>query len=438
MKDEVNIFWFRRDLRLHDNTGLYHALRAGKPVMPVFIFDKSILDRLENKKDARVEFIWSTIRLLKEKLQSLYSDLEVVHGEPVEVFRGLTAKFRIGKVFANEDYEPSARTRDEEVAKLLKSKNIEWESFKDQVIFSRDEILKTDGRPYTVFTPYSKKWNAMLEAGRQGAVQHFPSEKLSEHFFLRKPRPMLSLDSLGFFPAGMKFPPAAVQGVLVERYDQQRDFPGRDATSHLGIHLRFGTLSIRNLVADVMDKSSVFLNELIWRDFYQMILWHFPEVGRGRAFKQEYEHIAWRNNEKEFASWCEGRTGYPLVDAGMRQLNQTGFMHNRIRMVTASFLSKHLLIDWRWGEAYFAEKLLDFDLASNNGGWQWAAGCGCDAAPYFRIFNPALQQKKFDPQGVYIKRWLPEFEGLDYPAPIVDHTEARERAIRVYKNALRG
>jgi len=436
MKDEVNIFWFRRDLRLQDNAALYHALQAGKPVLPVFIFDSQILGRLENKKDARVEFIYSTIRLLKEKLQSLYSDLEVIYGEPMDVFRGLTEKFRIGKVFANEDYEPYARERDEGIRKLLKAKNIGWETFKDQVIFSRDEVLKPDGKPYTVFTPYSKKWKSLLYAGRESAVKHFPSEKLSEHYFRCKPGPLLPLESFGFLPAGLKFPPATVQDTLIQRYDLQRDFPGRDATSHLGVHLRFGTLSIRNLVADVMDKSAVFLNELIWRDFYQMILWHFPQVGQGRAFRPEYEQIAWRNNEKEFARWCEGRTGYPLVDAGMRQLEQTGFMHNRIRMVTASFLSKHLLIDWRWGEAWFAEKLLDFELASNNGGWQWAAGCGCDTAPYFRIFNPALQQKKFDPQGAYIKRWLPDLEELDYPVPIVEHVQARERAIKVYKEAL--
>jgi len=305
------------------------------------------------------------------------------------------------------------------------------------VIFSRQEIIKEDGTPYTVFTPYSNKWKAILNFPNTGYLHSYPVEKYVKNFYTQDPKPLPGLESMGFYASGRKFPSPAPDRELIRGYAGQRDFPFLDATSRLGIHLRFGTISIRQLVAEAVRLSPVFLNELIWRDFYQMILWHFPKVGKGHAFREAYEKIPWRNNETEFAAWCEGRTGYPLVDAGMRQLNETGFMHNRLRMVTASFLAKHLLIDWRWGEAYFAEKLLDFDLASNNGGWQWAAGTGCDAAPYFRIFNPSLQQKKFDPDGSYIKKWLPDFQDLSYPAPIVEHGFARDRAIRVYKDALK-
>ena len=436
MKARVNIFWFRRDLRLHDNAGLYHALKSDRPVLPLFIFDRNILDQLENKQDARVEFIYRAILSLQERLVLQKSSLELFYGKPVEIFKSLLRKFDIGSVFTNEDYEPYAHARDIDIEVILQQAGIEFLSFKDQVIFSKDEILKDDGLPYTVFTPYSNKWKKLLAVPETHFLQSYPVEKYDKNFYKQPEKKIPDLISMGFTGSGKKFPGATMGKGFFKNYATARDYPGLDATSRLGIHLRFGTISIRQLAAESTTNYPVFLNELIWRDFYQMICWHFPQVGKGHAFKPAYEKIPWRNNEKEFEAWCEGKTGYPLVDAGMRQLSETGFMHNRVRMVTASFLSKHLLIDWRWGEAWFAEKLLDFDLASNNGGWQWAAGCGCDAAPYFRIFNPSLQQQKFDPDGLYIKRWLADFLSPDYPAPIVDHVFARERAIRVYREGL--
>jgi len=436
MKAAVNIFWFRRDLRLYDNAGLYHALKADLPVLPIFIFDRNILDQLENKKDARVEFIHRALGVLTKELARHNSTLEIYYGKPLDVFASLTEKYSVGSIFFNEDYEPYAQERDAAIEKVLFAKNISFHSYKDQVIFSKKEVLKEDGLPYTVFTPYSNKWKNMLTKGRGDYLNSYPTEKYLKNLFRQSTNELPSLASMGFSYTGQTFPMPVVDHDLIGIYDQRRDYPGLDATSHLGIHLRFGTISIRKLVTDALILNPVFLNELIWRDFYQMILWHFPKVGVGRAFKEAYEKIKWRNDEKEFSCWCEGRTGYPLVDAGMRQLNQSGFMHNRVRMVTASFLCKHLLIDWRWGEAYFAERLLDFDLASNNGGWQWAAGSGCDAAPYFRIFNPTIQQNKFDPGGMYINKWLPDLQELNYPAPIVEHSFARERAVRVYKESM--
>ena len=436
MKPAVNIFWFRRDLRLYDNAGLYHALKSDLPVLPVFIFDRNILDLLENKKDARVEFIYRALGVLAKELARHNSSLETYYGKPLEVLSSLTEKYSVQRIFVNEDYEPYARERDEAVEKMLTAKNIFFHSYKDQVIFSKEEVMKEDRHPYTVFTPYSNQWKTRLTKGRGDYLNSYPSEKYLKSLFRQPAITLPALVSMGFSYSGQTFPMPVVDRDLISIYGERRDYPGLDGTSHLGIHLRFGTISIRQLATEALMLSPVFLNELIWRDFYQMILWHFPKLGKGHAFKEAYEKIKWRNNEKEFSAWCEGRTGYPLVDAGMHQLNQTGFMHNRVRMVTASFLSKHLLIDWRWGEAYFAERLLDFDLASNNGGWQWAAGSGCDAAPYFRIFNPTLQQKKFDPGGTYIKKWLPDMEELNYPEPIVEHSFARERAIRVYKEGL--
>ena len=434
----VNIFWFRRDLRLEDNTGLSKALQAGLPVLLIFIFDRNILDRLGNKIDDRVEFIYKSILAMQKKLTGLETTIEVYYGKPVDVFSSLFEIHRILTVFANEDYEPYARERDEMVEAWLKYHGSEFRSCKDHVIFSKQEVLKEDGSPYTVFTPYSNKWKSLLNTRDSFFLEEYPSEKLLDNLFKRKINQMPGSADMGFVFSGRIFPPPVPETDLIRQYAEHRDFPGQDKTSHLGVHLRFGTISIRRLAAEALKKSPVFLNELIWRDFYQMILWHFPGLGKGNAFKKAYENIPWRNNETEFVLWCEGKTGYPMVDAGMRQLNETGFMHNRLRMITASFLSKHLLIDWRWGEAYFAEKLLDFDLASNNGGWQWAAGCGCDAAPYFRIFNPSLQQKKFDPEDSFIKRWVPEYKEPDYPLPIVEHVFARERAIQVYQKALNG
>jgi deoxyribodipyrimidine photo-lyase len=435
MKTSVNIFWFRRDLRLDDNAALYHALKSSLPVLPVFIFDRTILDLLEDKSDARVEFIFEKIRSISEKLHGLHTALDVYYGYPKEIFAGLLKKYQIGEVFINEDYEPTARQRDQEIEEMLQTWGAGLKVYKDQVIFSKEEILKKDGGPYTVFTPYSRAWKTKLQEDSY-FLQSFPTDKYFSNFLIRDRSPLPDPMDIGFTFSGHRFPSAEIQESLIKRYAEVRDFPGKDATSHLGIHLRFGTISVRKLVKTASRFNPAFLEELIWREFYQMILWHFPKLGEGHAFKESYEKISWRNNEREFTAWCQGKTGYPLVDAGMRQLNETGYMHNRVRMVTASFLSKHLLIDWRWGEAYFAEKLLDFDFASNNGGWQWAAGCGCDAAPYFRIFNPTLQREKFDPDCSYITRWVPEFQELNYPPPIVEHGFARARAIRVYKEAV--
>ena len=430
---KVNIFWFRRDLRLLDNAGLYHALKGDSPVVPVFIFDKIILDQLEEKKDKRVEFIHDALIEMQEKLERIQSSLEVYFGTPEEAFEKLISDYDVQTVFTNHDYELYAIERDERIKNLLGKKNIDLKTYKDQVIFEKDEVLKDDGKPYTVYTPYGRKWKAMLT---DFYIKSYPAEKYYKNFFKQSPQSIPSLGSMGFKATGKSFPSKNPGEDLLKYYDETRDFPGIEGTSRLGIHLRFGTISIRKLVAKAKEVNVVFLNELIWREFYMSILWHFPHVGRHKAFKPEYDNIKWRNNEDEFEKWCKGKTGYPIVDAGMRQLNETGYMHNRVRMITASFLCKHLLIDWRWGEAYFSEKLLDFDFAANNGGWQWVAGSGCDAAPYFRIFNPQLQTENFDKDLKYIKRWVPEFQEFDYPKPIVEHTAARDRCLKVYKEAL--
>jgi deoxyribodipyrimidine photo-lyase len=431
--DHVNIFWFRRDLRLDDNAGLYHALKSGKPVLPVFIFDKKILSDLADKKDARVSFIYDCVQALQFKLETWGSTLQVFYDEPLTAFKKLIETYSIGGVYTNEDYEPYARQRDASVAKLLEKSGASFRFYKDQVIFSKDEILKDDGKPYTVYTPYAKRWRATL---KEFHLKSYPISKYKKNFYQRNPHHIPSLESMGFGRSDLEIPSAAIHESLIRNYAKTRDYPGVEGTSHLGIHLRFGTISIRKLATKAQQWSEVYLRELIWREFYSMILWQFPEVGEGKAFKPAYDLIKWRHDEKDFRKWCEGNTGYPIVDAGMRELNTTGYMHNRVRMIVASFLCKHLLIDWRWGEAYFAEKLLDYDLMNNNGGWQWCAGSGCDAAPYFRIFNPELQTKKFDPQLTYIRKWVPEFEELTYPQPMVDHKFARERCLKAYKEAL--
>lgn len=431
--NELNVFWFRRDLRLEDNAGLYHALRAGLPVLPVFIFDTNILSQLESKCDRRVEFIYRALGEMQAQLISMGTTLQVYTGDPVDVFTGIITKHNVTGVFTNHDYEPYAGKRDGSVASLLKNNGIAFHSFKDQVIFEKNEVIKDNGDPYTVFTPYSRKWKVTLDDFH---LRSYPTEKYHQNFIKLPEKKIPSLGSIGFTAAGLSFPPKEIPKEIMKVYDKERDYPGIHGTSKLGIHLRFGTISVRKLARTAIELNETFLNELIWRDFYQMILWHFPRVGEGRAFKPEYENIKWRNNEHEFFLWCKGETGYPIVDAGMREINATGFMHNRVRMIVASFLTKHLLIDWRWGEAYFAEKLLDYELASNNGGWQWAAGSGCDAVPYFRIFNPALQTKKFDPDLKYIRKWVPEFETFDYPRPVVEHEFARNRCLAVYKAAL--
>jgi len=430
---KVNIFWFRRDLRLHDNAGLYHALKSDYPVIPVFIFDKIILDRLEEKQDKRVEFIRDTLVELQQKLEKKQSSLLVYCETPEEVFKKLIDDYDVQIVFTNHDYELYAIERDELVKNVLSKKNIDFKTYKDQVIFEKDELLKDDGKPYTVYTPYSRKWKTMLT---DFYIKSYPVEKYCNNFFKQNPQRIPSLDSMHFKKTGKNFPLKNPGEELLVHYDQTRDFPAIEGTSRLGIHLRFGTISIRKLVTKALQLNATFLNELVWREFYMSIVWHFPYVGQHKAFKPEYDNIKWRNNEDEFEKWCKGQTGYPIVDAGMRQLNETGYMHNRVRMITGSFLCKHLLIDWRWGEAYFAEKLLDFDFAANNGGWQWVAGSGCDAAPYFRIFNPQLQTEKFDKDLKYIKKWVPEFQEFTYPKPIVEHTKARERCLKVYKEAL--
>ena len=422
------LFWFRRDLRLEDNAGLYHALKENPSVVGIFIFDTTILSRLEDPYDRRVEFIHQSLTHLQQQLTGLGSSLVVFHGDPVTIFKGLNPK----NVYTNHDYEPYARQRDAEVKKILQAKGIDFKTYKDQVIFEKEEVTKDDGKPYTVFTPYSKKWKALLKPAN---LKSFATETHFSAFKKFKPMALPALEQLGFHPVGLPFPERVIRQTVISRYHEQRNFPAVAGTTRLSVHLRFGTVSIRKLAQVALKKNETWLNELIWRDFYHMILWHFPQV-ETQAFKPAYDRIVWRNNPDEFAAWCEGRTGYPIVDAGMRELNATGFMHNRVRMIVASFLTKHLLIDWRWGEAYFAKKLLDFDLAANNGGWQWAAGSGCDAAPYFRVFNPELQTEKFDPDHTYIRHWVPEVGTEHYPRPIVDHKVASERVLAAYKVAL--
>jgi len=432
--ETVNICWFRRDLRLDDNAALYQALKSGHPVVPVFIFDKNILDGLEEKADRRVEFIHAAVTNMQKQLVALGSTMDVYYDTPEKAYRRLLKKYKIEKVFVNTDYEPYTTERDDKIEKLLQQRGASLHSYKDQVIFEKDEIVKDNGEPYTVFTPYSRKWKATLS---NFYLKSYPSKRYFSNFFRQVEIAIPSLKSMGFTAVGKPFPSGQPDNRLIQKYSQQRDYPAAGGTSKLSIHLRFGTISIRMLARLAKELDETFLNELIWRDFYHMILWHFPETGRGKAFKAEYDLIEWRNNEKEFEQWCNGMTGYPMVDAGMRELNETGFMHNRVRMITAFFLAKHLLIDWRWGEAYFAQKLLDYDLAANNGGWQWSAGCGCDAAPYFRIFSPARQAENFDRHLEYIRKWVPELDELSYPKPIVDHEFARKRCLEAYAKALK-
>lgn len=432
MKQKIAVFWFRRDLRLTDNTGLFHALQSGIPVLPVFIFDTDILNKLNAKNDSRVNFIYSELLKINAELVTRGSSLKVLHDKPFDAFQKLTGDFEIAAVYTNNDYEPYAIQRDKEIETFLKLKGIEYHSFKDHVIFEPGEVVKDDGNPYTVFTPYSSKWKQKLG---NSEIPEFPSQNHLQKLIKTSPYHFPELQEIGFLKSQIQIPEMNISEQLIRNYAEKRDLPALDATSKLGIYLRFGTISIREVTRIARNLSEVFLGELIWRNFFSSILWHFPQV-ENKAFKPKYDFIKWRNNEKEFDLWCRGETGYPLVDAGMRELNETGFMHNRVRMVTASFLAKHLLIDWRWGETYFAEKLLDFELASNNGNWQWVAGCGCDAAPYFRVFSPEAQQKKFDPEAKYILKWVPEFGTVKYPQPIVEHAFARERVLRVFKKAL--
>jgi len=440
----LSIFWFRRDLRLDDNAALYHALHGPHPVLPLFIFDRAILDDLFDKKDARVEFIHRTVVDLQRQLETMGSAIAVRYGQPEAVWAEILQEYPVAAVYTNHDYEPYAIQRDTRITQLLASKNIPLHTFKDHVIFEKSEVVKDDGKPYTVFTPYKKKWLEKLHSrweqlpnGERVSfyLNAYPNQQYFSNFLKTKPLSVPTLQAMGFEPAGIPFPSLVVARGLIKNYATTRDIPGIEGTSRLGIHFRFGTISIREKARHAEALSETYLSELIWRDFYSQILHHFPHVV-GHPFRPEYDRVAWRDAPEDFEKWCAGQTGYPLVDAGMRQINATGFMHNRVRMVVASFLAKHLLLDWRLGEAYFAQKLLDFDLASNNGGWQWAAGSGTDAAPYFRVFNPELQAKKFDPDYKYIQQWVPEFGTPNYPPPMVEHTFARARALDTYKKGL--
>ncbi|WP_205959907.1 cryptochrome/photolyase family protein [Flammeovirga aprica] len=427
MKKEISIFWFRRDLRLYDNAGLHHALNDNAPTLLLFIFDTDIITELK-EDDARVTFIYDQLEKINDQLGKVNSSLLVKIGKPFEVYQSLEQEYDIKGLYANEDYEPYAIKRDQKIGDYFHQKNIPFYQFKDQVIFAKDEVLKKDGKPYTVFTPFKNQWLKKFDSSKTLEYK----VELSTSNVIQAQLDFPSLSDIGFSRSEIKVLDYKIDHL--EGYDVDRDIPSKKRTSNLSVHLRFGTVSIRELVYKVQDHAS-FFSELIWREFFMQILYHFPDVIH-TSFKKKYDHIEWRNNEQEFEKWKQGQTGYPIVDAGMRELNKTGYMHNRVRMVVASFLCKHLLIDWRWGEAYFAEKLLDFELSSNNGNWQWAAGTGCDAAPYFRVFNPTAQTKKFDPDFKYIKKWVPEFNGFGYPQPMVDHKMARQRALDVYKYGL--
>jgi deoxyribodipyrimidine photo-lyase len=428
----IAICWLRRDLRLEDNAAMYHALKSGYAVLPLFIFDKNILDKLTEKADRRVTFIHQTLQQLQQQLSAYQSSLLVKYGTPIEIWKNVIDQYDVKAVYTNHDFEPYALERDKNVKQLLEEKNIPFFTYKDHVIFEKDEVLSQQGKPYTVFTPYSKTWKAKLN---DFYVKSYPTLRYAHQFYKTEKLPLPSLSDMKFVAKTDHLPSANINENIIKNYSEQRNFPAKISTSRLGIHLRFGTISIRQLAQKAITLNETFLNELIWRDFYAMILAQFPYVAV-RSFRPDYDKIEWRNNQDEFERWCNGQTGYPIVDAGMRELNETGFMHNRVRMITASFLTKHLLIDWRWGEAYFAAKLNDFDLASNNGGWQWAAGSGTDAAPYFRIFNPSSQTEKFDPKLEYIKQWVKEIGKPNYPIPMVEHNFARNRCLVTYKKAL--
>ncbi|KPM49520.1 cryptochrome/photolyase family protein [Jiulongibacter sediminis] len=424
---KLNIFWFRRDLRLFDNTALIEALKQGNPVLCLFIFDEKILKELPSN-DARVTFIHQQLEKINQKLSDHNSSLLVKHGEPEKVWSELIEEYEIEAVYTNKDYEPYARRRDGAIRDILKEREIDFHRFKDQVIFEEKEVVKDDGDPYTVYTPYKNKWLSQFKK-KDFSVQELPRRPNFHEFEVDFP----SLKDIGFEKSEIEVRDYDLSDL--DKYDSVRNFPAKDATSYLSPHLRFGTVSIRDIISKLGKEEQKFMNELIWREFFMQILYNYPSVVKNN-FRSKYDGIKWRNNEDDFKKWCNGETGYAMVDAGMRELNATGYMHNRVRMVVASFLCKHLLIDWKWGEAYFAEKLLDYELSSNNGNWQWAAGTGCDAAPYFRIFNPMTQIDKFDKQHKYIKKWVPEFGTDKYVNPMVDHKEARERALEAYKQGI--
>ena len=423
---KIAIFWFRRDLRLEDNTALKAALKSGHQVLPIFIFDQDILSDLP-KQDARLGFIHDLLTDINTSLHRFGSGVQCLFGSPLQVWKTLIETYDISSVFINKDYEPYARKRDQEITTLLSENSIPLYTFKDQVIFEEDEILKADGNPYTIFTPYKNKWLSLFNS------EVLNAENTDFKALYKQTQILPSLSSMNFKVATIKVKPYDLSSL--SEYTKSRDLPSTDNTSYLSPHLRFGSVSIRKIISTLKESDNIFLSELIWREFFMQIIYHFPKVV-SENFKVKYDRIIWRNNQEEFEKWCIGKTGYPLVDAGMRQLNTTGYMHNRVRMVTASFLCKHLLIDWRWGEAYFAEKLLDYELSSNNGNWQWSAGTGCDSTPYFRVFNPSSQQQNFDKKGIYIKKWIPELDSFDYVSPIVEHKLARDRALNTYKMGL--
>jgi len=433
MKQDINIFWFRRDLRLDDNVGFYEALKSDKPVMPIFIFDSDILDELP-EDDARLTFIYDTVQNMRDSLQDEHnSSVAMFHGKPKSVFKQLVQNYSISEVYSNHDYEPYATERDEEIKKLLQDHNIEFRTYKDQVIFEKSEVVKGDGDPYLVYTPYMKTWKKNF---KDHDLKIYYTNDYLNNLVKNTRLPNLSLSDIGFKRSKQEVADYEVTPTLIQEYEDTRNYPAKDATSRLGPHLRFGTVSVRKMLKKaIAENNETFWDELIWREFFMQILWHFPKTPK-ESFKSKYDRIEWRNNEEEFKTWCEGKTGYPLVDAAMRQLNETGFMHNRVRMLVGSFLCKHLLIDWRWGESYFAEKLHDYEMSSNVGNWQWVAGSGVDASPYFRIFNPTTQIDKFDKDRKFIKKYVPEFETEDYPDKMVDHKEARERCLKVYKEAV--
>ncbi|MDT3402795.1 cryptochrome/photolyase family protein [Mucilaginibacter terrae] len=427
----VTVFWFRRDLRLHDNAGLYHALKGPNPVLCLFIFDRVILDKLEDKNDARVTFIYNTIAQLDQELQKHKSSLLVKYNKPEDAWKEVLKEYEVEAVYTNRDYEPYAKRRDGELGDIFHEIGITFKTFKDHVIFEREEVVKDDKKPYTVFTPYKRRWMSTIT---DFYLKAYPTEKYFKNLLKTQVLTIPSLKSMGFEESSIPIPDTEYKSVI-DDYARDRDIPGKKGTSHIGLHLRFGTLSIREVTKEAFKHEHTWLGELIWREFYSMSFDFFPETEHS-AYRPAYDRIEWRNNEKEFEAWCEGKTGYPLVDAGMRELNATGFMHNRVRMVTASFLIKHLLIDWRWGEHYFAQKLLDYEASTNIGSWQWVAGSGTDVMPYFRIFNPEAQKEKFDPKMVYIKKWVPEYGTNQYPEPIINNKAGKERALEVYKKAV--
>ena len=430
--EKFTIFWFRRDLRINDNKGFFEALNGKNKVIPIFIYDSKIIDKLY-KDDHRLTFIQNALGGINNAMKRNRCTLGIYRGSPEAVFEKIIREFPIEKVITNHDYEPYAMERDEAIKQLLKAQDIDFITYKDQVIFERNEVVKDDGTPYKVYTPYSRKWLAKYQAE---GLEHFPSEDLLDNIYNENPLPQTDLKEMGMQSSSLNPVAYKFDDELIDQYEATRNFPSIDKTSRLGVHLRFGTQSIRKLISKSASRENqTFVKELIWREFFMQILWHFPHTVN-QCFKKQYDRIEYRNNEEEFEKWCQGKTGYPLVDAGMRQLNRTGFMHNRVRMLTASFLCKHLLIDWRWGEAYFAEKLFDYEMSSNIGNWQWSSGCGVDAAPYFRIFNPHEQIKKFDKSLEYIKTWVEDLEQPTYPEPIVEHKFARERCLKMYKLAL--